>query len=293
MTIHCRGPIPAGDSARGGPFRPGSEPPLPGRGRFSSFAIRRPTLQPLSPREIQARVRAGASPEVVASETGWPLEKVSRYAQPPLGERAYIAEQARSVEISRSRGGSTLHQQVCAQISANPESDDVVWDSYRSSDGRWIVTAFHGGSELGVWIYETLGRSVHPQDDGARRMMGVGPTEPTSAATEATVTPPAIGSDIDHASAVVDDDQPEVEVEPKRPRLVSITSDPVAPVSPVAQAPASAQEPPSSPASSVDAGTESASDAPPKRAKRPKGKKGRASVPTWDEILFGATRDSD
>lgn len=31
----------------------------------------------------------------------------------------------------------------------------------------------------------------------------------------------------------------------------------------------------------------------PKRAKRTKTKKGRASVPSWDEILFGASRPQD
>ncbi|MEL0148382.1 MAG: hypothetical protein VW937_08065, partial [Actinomycetota bacterium] len=31
----------------------------------------------------------------------------------------------------------------------------------------------------------------------------------------------------------------------------------------------------------------------PKRAKRTKSKRGRASVPSWDEILFGATKDSE
>ena len=31
----------------------------------------------------------------------------------------------------------------------------------------------------------------------------------------------------------------------------------------------------------------------PKRAKRTKSKRGRASVPSWDEILFGATKVSE
>ena len=32
---------------------------------------------------------------------------------------------------------------------------------------------------------------------------------------------------------------------------------------------------------------------PPKPRKRAKGKRGRASVPSWDEILFGATKSDD
>ena len=152
----------------------------------------------MSPREIQARVRAGASPEVVASETGWPLDKVTRYAEPPLGERAYMAEQARDVEISRSRGGSTLHQSVCTRLSVDPEGTDVTWDSYRADDGRWVVTAYHAHQGVGTWYYEAVGRTVHLADASARALMGGGPTEvaddaPPRPAPEpvATPTPPA------------------------------------------------------------------------------------------------------
>ena len=59
-------------------------------------------LQTFSPREVQARVRAGESPDVIAAESDWPLDKVMRYAEPLLAERAFIAEQAQTVEVRRS-----------------------------------------------------------------------------------------------------------------------------------------------------------------------------------------------
>jgi len=74
----------------------------------------------------------------VAAETGWPLDKVTRYAEPLLGERAYVAEQASAVEISRSRGGATLHQSVCVKVDVDPDTDSVSWDSYRNPEGRWV-----------------------------------------------------------------------------------------------------------------------------------------------------------
>lgn len=240
-------------------------------------------LQPLSPREIQARVRAGASPEVVASETGWPLDKVARYAEPPLGERAYIAEQARGVEISRSRGGSTLHESVCTRLSVDTESEAVTWDSYRTEDGRWVVTAFHDGGSVGTWLFEMVGRTVHPQDASARALMGAGPTEvPHETAVEETV----------EADAVEVVETPETSM---RPRLVSITSDPTA-IAPEASRESEsdyAAPPVEPPAEQQQTALIEEPASTPRRTKRSKGKKGRASVPSWDEILFGASRDSE
>lgn len=229
-------------------------------------------------------MRAGASPEVVASETGWPLDKVARYAEPPLGERAYIAEQASGVEISRSRGGSTLHESVCARLSVDTESDAVTWDAFRADDGRWVVTALHDGTSVGTWLFEMVGRTVHPQDASARALMGAGPTEVPQ---ESMVVEQA---DAQASATAVDTPEPST-----RPRLVSITSDPTSPPPDVSR-----DHEPNHDISTVQPQQELEQTAlvdetasAPRRTKRSKSKKGRASVPSWDEILFGATRDSE
>ncbi len=51
----------------------------------------------LRPREIQARIRAGASVEQVAEQAGIPHAKVERFAYPVLLERARAAEMAQAV----------------------------------------------------------------------------------------------------------------------------------------------------------------------------------------------------
>lgn len=248
-----------------------------------------PALQPLSPREIQARVRAGASPQDVAAETGWPLDKVERYAQPPLGERAYVAELARAVEISRSRGGANLEESVCARLDARPE--DVRWDAYRTPDGRWIVVAGLDSGQVGAWVFELLGRTVHPLDESARALMGGGPSvvqdTRDEVRTEARIDPP---EDLAASAEQTDASQAATleRLEQPRPRLVSITSDPTAGL----------DDRPAGSHGSDDPHLDSLLDpadvpASPKRSKRTKSKKGRASVPSWDEILFGASRPQD
>ena len=255
-----------------------------------------PTLQPLSPREIQARVRAGASPEVVAAETGWPLDRVTRYAEPLLGERAYVAKQAAAVEISRSRGGATLHQSVSVRLDVDPDTEELTWDSYRNPEGRWVVTAFHGGSAVGTWLYEEVGRSVHPQDEAARALMGGGPRVVADPGVEAATSesPPVPTADTDTDT---DTDRPEVtaddQEEAARPRLVSVTSDPLADQARATDASSSEDALFGEPAAAGEQSKPSSNSARSERTKRAKGKRGRASVPSWDEILFGATKSED
>ena len=103
----------------------------------------------LSPREIQARIRAGATAEEVAAESGLDLQRIRRYESPVLAERHYIVEQARKVEVAgplpghdgyRSAFGdepATLGEMVDHRIHAfgiDPES--MNWDSWREPPGR-------------------------------------------------------------------------------------------------------------------------------------------------------------
>ncbi len=140
-------------------------------------------LEPLSPKEIQARVRAGSSAEAVAAETGWPLDKVERYAGPLLAERAYVAQLAQAVEVRRSGGTVTGVGVTLADTVARVLWDEgmirasVAWDARRRDDGKWIVTASFTTSRGPVqasWTYDNAGRNLHPIDEAARRLMGVG-----------------------------------------------------------------------------------------------------------------------
>src|SRR3954468_4530468 len=58
----------------------------------------------LRPREIQARIRAGASVEQVAAAAGVPLQKIERFAYPVLLERSRTAEMAQGAHPVRADG---------------------------------------------------------------------------------------------------------------------------------------------------------------------------------------------
>ncbi|MCZ9881556.1 septation protein SepH [Arthrobacter sp. B2a2-09] len=108
----------------------------------------------MSPRDIQSRIRSGATAAEVAELSGLPLANVQRYEGPVLAEREYIAQQARKVEVAAPAPGqdtyraafgddpASLGEMVAHRLRAHGiDSSAVEWDSWRRSDGAWTVVA--------------------------------------------------------------------------------------------------------------------------------------------------------
>src|SRR5206468_4611328 len=96
----------------------------------------------LRPKEIQAKIRAGASVEQIASAAGVDAGRVERFAHPVLLERARAAELATAAHPVLADGPSvlTLLETVTGALVArglDPETTD--WDAWRNEDGRWTV----------------------------------------------------------------------------------------------------------------------------------------------------------
>ncbi|MCQ4117991.1 septation protein SepH [Rhodococcus tibetensis] len=96
----------------------------------------------LRPREIQARIRAGASVEQVADEAGIPLSKVERFAYPVLLERSRAADMAQGGHPVRDNGPAvpTLAEIVTQAFRARGHNiDDATWDAWRDEDNHWVA----------------------------------------------------------------------------------------------------------------------------------------------------------
>ncbi|KUI39458.1 septation protein SepH, partial [Mycobacterium sp. GA-2829] len=96
----------------------------------------------LRPRDIQAKIRAGASVEQVANASGMPIERVERFAHPVLLERSRAAELATAAHPVLSDGPSvlTLLETVStALVGRGLDPDATNWDAWRNEDGRWTV----------------------------------------------------------------------------------------------------------------------------------------------------------
>jgi hypothetical protein len=124
----------------------------------------------LPPREIQARIRAGETPEQVAAASGTRVERIMRFASPVLQERARIAEQARDARVRLSEGQPTvtLSAFVAERLRLIDIAVDAVsWDAHRDHDGAWLVTgSWQAGAKSGTtrWTFDLPSRTVAPGD---------------------------------------------------------------------------------------------------------------------------------
>jgi hypothetical protein len=96
----------------------------------------------LSPKDIQARIRAGASVEQVAAASGADIARIQRFANPVLLERFRAAELATAAHPLLADGPAvlTLLETVTAALMARGlEADRLSWDAWRNEDSRWTV----------------------------------------------------------------------------------------------------------------------------------------------------------
>lgn len=130
----------------------------------------------LSPREIQARLRCGASAAQVALEAGTSEERVRRWETPVLAERAAAAAAARNTRFARPPDGAVsgpLGRLVEARLAT--EGLTPTWDAHRGEETGWIITARHEQGEA-RWRFD--GTALHALDAAAR---GLGVPEPVPA----------------------------------------------------------------------------------------------------------------
>jgi hypothetical protein len=133
----------------------------------------------LTPRDIQARIRAGESLEDVARIAGLPMDRVERFATPVLAEREHVASMAMSSSVRR-RSEPSGHRSLRITVTEwllghRVNIDDITWDSHRLDDGRWAITANYRldqENRHAVFIYDLRGRFSVAGNDEARWLLG-------------------------------------------------------------------------------------------------------------------------
>ncbi len=320
----------------------------------------------LSPREIQARIRAGATLEEVAAEAGVDQARLAAFAGPVIAEREHMARQALSCTIRR-RGEAGSHRRLGQLVAERLQTrgidaDEIVWDASRQQDLRWrVLGILSSGAETrsAEFVFDPRGRFSIAGNADARWMIGeevAGSPTPDDentvdlrddlaivrAVTTATRevaepdTAPADlpGDDIPTPGVMYEANEDTSQLDELYDMLSGISEDSVriytgidqdlaAQVEPQdvvperrtpegqgdapEERPVAAEPPVSEPAPAVterprsqtpDNQTPSSQDEPSiqeplvagEAAAKPKQKRGRAHVPSWDEIMFGAPR---
>jgi hypothetical protein len=263
----------------------------------------------IRPRDIQARIRAGESPEAVAEAAQTTVEKIMPFAGPVLAERQHVAERAQRSSVRRSGESSgsarTLGDAVAAQLRPlNVRSEALEWDAWRREDGRWTLAAEYDTSArsgTAHFTFDAPGNYVLLDDEDARWLVGdliatvttevPAPRDDLERARQRRQAAPApeelpLGDDV---IGLVRDEPPlEQPLEAFLDEQPGLDESEVA--AEAADAAAQDPDPEPEPAATPEPVTEpepaAEQEEPP--ARRPVRKsRGRASVPSWDEIMFG------
>lgn len=212
----------------------------------------------LRPKDIQARIRAGASVEQVAAATGGDIARIERFAHPVLLERSRAAELATAAHPVLADGPAvlTLLETVTATfVNRGLSTDGISWDAWRNEDGRWTVRlAWKVGRTDNVAHFRFVpgahGGTVSALDDTATELVDPDFERPLRSLA------PVAQLNFD-------------ESEPEAPR-----TEPAAP--PEAAAPTSRPQPPAEPAEHVEPA-----------ASTPRTRRGKPQVPAWEDVLLG------
>ncbi len=279
----------------------------------------------LSPREIQQRIRSGLNAAELAELTGEPVDAIAKFEPPVLAEREYIVQLARTTRIGRDTTSPSLGDLVGDRLAGrgiDPES--VRWDAWREVDEPWKVAVDYrvdGRTARALWTFDHVAKALTAEDDestwltetelldapvprrhlsAVRADSGSVPLHPHRPTTP-TTTESAVDDDEkrrDNTDALLEDlanrrgtreplekedDEDDDAFEGFGPTRNATPGRPTSMPHPAGSArPASSgpedQDPPRTPPATPE-GPE----------KRPR--KGRASVPSWDEIVFGAKND--
>ncbi|NQX27535.1 DUF3071 domain-containing protein [Microbacteriaceae bacterium VKM Ac-2854] len=314
----------------------------------------RPPLHPVqnrekrvSPREIQAQIRAGLSPDEVAELTGAPLDYIARFEGPVTAEREHIVASALAVRVYTTTDPDPLEEgtafgDVIRERLASLGADGEQWSSWKDEEQGWIVKLLFTSDNIdhdARWSFDPKKATLAPITAEATTLSQAGEIRPTLIPRLRAVIPAAVDeratrfdtdSFIAAAPAAVEVAATDAADTEPQPQL----TEPVRPLS-TFQRPAAQQKPeererdlantsdlldalrrrrgerehtaftPSreeqltfttevtlptlEPAPSAK--TEHPSAGREQRSTGPNARRGRASMPSWDEIVFGARSD--
>ena len=139
----------------------------------------------LRPREIQARIRGGATVEEIAALAGTSIRRIESFAHPVLLERSTMADRARKARpsIDGITGSVSVEETVTATLAARGQDQQMSWDAYRETvpraggeDAAWVlVLRWHAGrsENRARWVFHPgpAGGTLTARDDAAAEIV--------------------------------------------------------------------------------------------------------------------------
>ena len=141
-------------------------------------AVRSSDGESISVKEVQARLRAGEAIESVARDANWTIEKVERFAGPIQQERAYIISMAQSAIVRKENGreANTFIEIVTSRLAPRDiDMASVDWNCWRLDDGTWVIRISfpnRDGNGIADWNFDNSRKALVALDESARWISG-------------------------------------------------------------------------------------------------------------------------
>jgi len=286
------------------------------------------TARKLAPKEIQAHIRAGMSADDVAAVTGASLEYIRRFEGPVLAERQFVIDSALGVPVHTAADPDPLGEGLTFGTAIRERLHDLSaiderWASWKDPAEGWLVKLSFTADDVehdARWQFDPKRQSLSPVNNEAVALSQQGspgaPLIPRLRAVPAEQ--PEQSSRFDSGAFAIDENEGTPTAPIAEPvRLARRTEEPVGNQTAdllealrrrrgereAAVYDEDEQTPSQAPASltAVDvplgdfpvpsSASEDREDepAPAKTSVR----RGRAAMPSWDEIVFGARSDDD
>jgi hypothetical protein len=290
----------------------------------------------VSPREIQERVRSGASVSQLAESTGMSVELISKFAAPVLDEIAFVVNTALSVRLTFAGARPNTTEQIefgeviASRLRASGASA-IEWSAIKLEGSTWrLRAAFLLASEAheAAWLFEPKKLSLAPDNDMAIRLSTeetistkvASPlrvveehiTVPSAAVVAETIPNDTMDAEFDHqidvdASSTTDllealrkkrESRKVQQVEQATPSKLAAIETPNSEIPVVSEIPDAVPNGASDLDTTPELDVKDINDddvakttSAPVASTKPAAKKSRTSMPSWDEIVFGAKAD--
>ena len=161
----------------------------------------------LRPREIQARIRAGETPDSVAAAAGIRIDRVMTYAHPVLQERAQVATRAQQARVKIEDSGAahppTLTELIESRLLVRGlDETNIAWDARRLENGQWEVTSSWQAGDRTItahWRYDMQNSIIYP---GSKDTIEMIEPKPRLSAVPVPTDDPSLDDDRDPSAPI-------------------------------------------------------------------------------------------
>jgi hypothetical protein len=240
------------------------------------------TTNNLSPREIQDAIRAGSTIEELVAASGDSIEFIRRFAAPVQEELAHMVASALAVriEISPDRYNEARHQEFGELVAGrlkNGGATNLTWLASRDTPTTWLITANYEtatGAGSAIWSYEPRHLVLSPENETAVNLSNAAKIGEAVIPKLVSLSPESVTTE--KPSSPTDDNKVTDLLDAFKQRREAAANEEAE----RAEEPVQLQEPDPEPYEEVPT--------PEDEAKPESPRKGRAPMPSWDEIVFGS-----